>query len=109
VWLLFGRRAAGKLFSLGVKKTLALICGCCIVRTVVDNHTDKEADMVLHHKTIPGKRLIIEPNVDSNFPRHGAFLSERVGDKAIFSALKASQEECIQYAKKYGYDVPFGF
>ena len=61
--------------------------------------------MRLNHK-FTGFHLIIEPCI---FGKYSAFLTVRNGEKAIYSAHKISFDDCIQYAKQHGYDVPVGF
>jgi hypothetical protein len=65
--------------------------------------------MLLHHRTLQDKTIWIEPMVDKDFPRHGAFMKEMVGGKTIFCASKKDQQECIDYARQRGYVIPFGF
>ena len=70
--------------------------------------------MILKHKTIAGKFIEIEPLSARDlqtFPKHSATLSvKQTGRKgADFTKLCISQQEAIQYAKVYGYSIPFGF
>lgn len=65
--------------------------------------------MLLKHSFQPDQVLVIEPLQDKNFPRHSAFMSVRNKDRAIYSAIMDTQAHAIEYAKRFGYIVPFGF